>query len=355
MLGPLLFLILIGDIDEKVSSAFISSFADDTRIGHGISCDDDIKNLQSDLEAVFQWAKENNMEFHSDKFEHLHYDPKTTPGIIPEYKSNTGATIETKSSVRDLGVTMSSNAKFTEHIENRVAKLKSKIGWILRTFQTRDPLTMLSLWKTLVLSDHDYCSQLWNPVRVGDIQSLELLQRSFIRKIRGTQHLSYWEQLESLGLYSLQRRRERYLAIYVWQILEGNVPNISEGPSGISAFWHNRRGRTCKVPNVLPTATVRIQNIRRGSFAIRGPMIFNCLPIHLRNLTGVSVVEFKAALDRHLRSTPDEPLIPGYTMYRTAETNSILDWALHTRVQAGPPAHFTTDGLMSAGASTTSP
>ena len=127
--------------------------------------------------------------------------------------SDTGSPIETKESVRDLGIIMSSSASFNEHINERVDKLKSKIGWILRTFQTRDILPMLTLWKTLVLCEHDYCSQLWNLDRVGDIQSLELLQRSFIRKISGMQHLSYWEQLKALKLYPLERRRERYIIL----------------------------------------------------------------------------------------------------------------------------------------------
>ncbi len=33
ILGPLLFVLLLGDIDKKVTSSFLSSFADDTRIG----------------------------------------------------------------------------------------------------------------------------------------------------------------------------------------------------------------------------------------------------------------------------------------------------------------------------------
>ena len=41
VLGPLLFLVLIGDIDKNVSSAFISSFADDTRATHDIENDAD--------------------------------------------------------------------------------------------------------------------------------------------------------------------------------------------------------------------------------------------------------------------------------------------------------------------------
>ena len=59
VLGPLLFLVLIGDIDEEVSSSFLSSFADDTRIGHGISSSQDMRQLQTDLEAVYSWSKIN--------------------------------------------------------------------------------------------------------------------------------------------------------------------------------------------------------------------------------------------------------------------------------------------------------
>ena len=57
-----------------------------------------------------------------------------------------------------------------------------------------------------------------------DIQELEQVQRSFIRKIQGIQHLSYWEQLKETSLYSLERRRERYQVIYLWRILEYRFP-----------------------------------------------------------------------------------------------------------------------------------
>ena len=46
VIGPLLFLILIGDIDKDVAHAFLSSFADDTRIGKGISSEEDARLLQ---------------------------------------------------------------------------------------------------------------------------------------------------------------------------------------------------------------------------------------------------------------------------------------------------------------------
>lgn len=68
VLGPILFLILISDIDGIVKTSKVISFADDTRVSHSIKDQDDIIALQSDLQAIYKWA-ENNMLFNSFKFE----------------------------------------------------------------------------------------------------------------------------------------------------------------------------------------------------------------------------------------------------------------------------------------------
>ena len=57
-----------------------------------------------------------------------------------------------------------------------------------------------------------------------------------------------------------------------------------------------------------------------------GPMLFNCLPQHIRDLTNCDTDKFKAKLDAFLSTVPDQPLIPGYTAYRQCDTNSLLDW-----------------------------
>ena len=61
VLGPLLFLILIGDIDQNIAFSFISCFADHTRIGRHIEDFEDIQLLQADLDAVYNWTESNNM------------------------------------------------------------------------------------------------------------------------------------------------------------------------------------------------------------------------------------------------------------------------------------------------------
>ena len=142
-------------------------------------------------------------------------------------------------------------------------------GWILRTFKTRERTPMLTLWKSLVRSNIDYCCQLWNPSRVCDIQGIEQIQRTFVRKISGMQDLSYWEQLAAISLYSLERRRERYIIMFVWRILEGLTPNFNHPDrGGINVTFSNRWGRSRHAP-------VAIQRMRYASFGVIGPELFN--------------------------------------------------------------------------------
>ena len=56
VLGPLLFLIMIADIDKGVSDSNLISFADDTRLYSGVGDVTDCDNLQFDLDTVYDWA-----------------------------------------------------------------------------------------------------------------------------------------------------------------------------------------------------------------------------------------------------------------------------------------------------------
>ena len=334
VLGPFLFLVLIGDIDAGIVSSFLSSFADDTRISHPITEEEDSQQLQADLEKVYKWAKDNNMQFNSEKFELLKYRANNQNQGLPHpatYKSSSGTVIDEKDHISDLGIHLSSDATFKYHIDKKISAMKSKVSWILRTFKTRANIPMLTLWKQLVLSEHDYCCQIWSPTKAGETQALEAVQKSFVRKIDGTQGMSYWEQLKNLKLYSLQRRRERYIIIYLWRILEGQVPNLESTP--ILSQQHQRRGRECLVPMVSNATSSLVRQARYASFAIRGPKLFNCLPQTIRNISGCDVESFKRALDRFLSGIPDEPPVHGYTQYRRCETNSLVDWCVSAQLR----------------------
>ena len=322
VLGPLLFLILIGDIDRNIAESFISSFADDTRLSRAVSGVREASSLQTDLEKIYQWSVENNMMFNGEKFEALRYGRDDVLKCTTSYTSPEGSVIPEKEHVRDLGVTMSNDGTFKQHITNMCLSARNMCSWILRTFQSRSEDLMLTMWKSLVLPIVDYCSQLWSPSKVGQIQEIEDIQRSFTRKIWHINRGDYWERLTSLKLYSLQRRRERYRIIYTWKILEGLVPNV--GTNKVSSRTSARHGRLCEIPRISNSAPANIQSLLEGSFCIHGGKLFNAIPKSIRNLVGVDIATFKKKLDEFLTSIPDEPQSPGYTARRRADSNSLL-------------------------------
>ena len=326
VIGPILFLILIGDIDQNVAHAFLSSFADDTRVGKAIKTVADADLLQQDLNQVYQWAALNNMEFNEPKFDLLRYGQNSDLKEVTSYVTNSNTPIEEKQMTKDLGVIMSSTGDFQDHISKVTETVRDLSSWILRSFKSRSPTLMLQLWKSIVIPHLDYCSQLWNPHKVSAIQQLEELQKSFVRHISGFRHMNYWTALAKLGLYSLQRRRERYQIIYLWSILESKVPNILTA-TGLpmvttQSAVDSRRGRTILIPHVKRS---RYSTLRYHSLPIYGARLFNAMPSDLRSLTNVSKDTFKTFLDKILRTIPDEPLILRYTQFRKAPSNSLID------------------------------
>ena len=114
--GPLIFFVLLGDIDTGTVNASVSSFADDIPILAKISSPQSVGSMQQDLETIYQWSETNNMQFNANKFECMRYGTNEQIKASTSYFSNSGSIIETKDSVTDLGIVMSSSAYFGEHI-----------------------------------------------------------------------------------------------------------------------------------------------------------------------------------------------------------------------------------------------
>ena len=113
VLGPLLFLILMGDIDRDIAHAFVSSFADDTRLSRAVSGVRDASSLQTELEIIYQWSVENNMSFNGPKFEVVRYGSDDVLKCTTSYTGPDGSIIPDKDHVKDLGVTMSNDCSFS--------------------------------------------------------------------------------------------------------------------------------------------------------------------------------------------------------------------------------------------------
>ena len=92
-------------------------FADDTRVMGAVSNEGSVEDLQSDLDVIYDWQKENNMLFNSKKFEMLRYGSKDDLKVSTNYFTpDCEDFIEVKENLRDLGIIINDRGTFSNHI-----------------------------------------------------------------------------------------------------------------------------------------------------------------------------------------------------------------------------------------------
>ena len=103
----------------------------------------------------------------------------------------------------------------------------------------------------------EYCSQIWSPVKISDIELLESVQRNFTKRLPNLKHLSYSDRLRLLKLRSLEERRLLLDLIFCFNTLHG-FNNLNPSDIGFVVSSLSTRGNSLKLSilhsNVTPRA-----------------------------------------------------------------------------------------------------
>ena len=235
VLGPLLFIIYINDLDTNITSK-ISKFADDTKICHKSTTYLDRIELQEDIDKLVEWANTWQMEFNAEKCTILH---------IGCHNRNYNFTIDNRNLTvvnkqRDLGIAINKDLKWKEHINNSIRKARNVIGFIGRNFHYKGKDIVLPLYKALVRPHLEFAVQLWSPHYHGDIEKMEKVQRKATKMIPCLRNKRYLERLEELELTTLEQRRLRGQLIETFKYLRGFT---RANPAGLFDLDDNGRTR----------------------------------------------------------------------------------------------------------------
>ena len=176
ILGPLLFLIFVNNLPASASSSKIFLFADDTKCLKTVNTYSDCLSLQSDLHNLTIWSQSWNLNFNVAKCALLQFSSGSS-SIAFNYTINKNL-ISVQEHHRDLGVTMSSDLSWKEHMLNISSRAYKTLSLIRRSFsEGHSPQTKRLLYLSLVRSQLTYCSQIWRPHLLKDILALEQIQR----------------------------------------------------------------------------------------------------------------------------------------------------------------------------------
>lgn len=216
VLGPVLFLIFINDLDTGLSSKILK-FADDTKIFRPVMNHTDGLGLQQDLDSISNWARRWQMEFNVSKCKVMHFGKGN---IRFRYIMDKQA-LEEVDCEKDLGVNVCQDLKVSVHCREAYSKANRMLGLISRTIKYRNPKSLVSLYKSLVRPQLDYCSTVWHPHFSKDKSLLEKVQHRFTRLFPHLRGLPYEERLHQLGLWSLEERWNRADLLEIFKMVKG--------------------------------------------------------------------------------------------------------------------------------------
>ena len=224
VLGPLLFIIFINSLIEKINSPEMLLYADDVKIFKAISSHECTELLQQHLDKMYDWTCYSLLRFHPDKCVtmRLSASKRNNPEIFNRGRYNLdNVQLKDVDNVKDLGVYFNDSLSFDDHIHIKSKKANSLVGMIRRTFTYLDQHMFKQLFTSVIRPHLEYGGPVWNPHLKKHIQTIENVQRRASKMIPGLSHLRYKERLKKINLPTLVYRRYRGDMIEAFKITHG--------------------------------------------------------------------------------------------------------------------------------------
>jgi hypothetical protein len=121
-------------------------------------------------------------------------------------------------------VTVSSSLKWHSHCANLHSSATRMVNLIFKCFKTRDKVFLTKLFVAFVRSKLEYCSSVWSPQFISDIDLIESVQRYFTRRVCNDPSLTYWDRLKALSLQPLELRRLHADLMLTYKLLHRTIP-----------------------------------------------------------------------------------------------------------------------------------
>lgn len=263
VLGPLLFLILVNDLNNNEINALL--YADDTTL---ITTGHDSSRIQEEalnsLDRAKAWFELNNLKLNEQKTQKLFCSLWSRP--TEEIKADIP-----ENQVKLLGVYIDAKLSWNYHVDQVCVKL-SRVTYLLRKLKyVVTPDYLLTVYYGLFHCHISYGIILWG--QAADCERVLVMQKSAIRIISSSERLAHCRPLfEQLGV----------LTVYGQYILSSILHLKTTAPlselTRDNIHNHNTRGRlNLNVPHCRLTKV-------KNSYPLQAYRMFNKLPTAVRNL-----------------------------------------------------------------------
>jgi hypothetical protein len=193
---------------------------------------------------------------------------------------------------KDLGVTITSDLSWSEHIIRTVKRANTSSYVMFKAFSRPSKTTFLKIYKSYILPLLEYANVIWSPTLIRDIKLIEKVQRKTTKRVWSFRHESYDNRIGRLKLLPLGKRRKRGDLIWTFKVF-----NIAKYSSLQSLFrlTDNSHLRGHKLKLKMQCCTT---NVRRNFFPNRVFAAWNELTEE--TVSAVNLNVFKSRVDNQL-------------------------------------------------------
>ena len=196
------------------------------------------------------------------------------------------------STVKYLGVQINSDLSWSTHITNLCNKARRLIGLLYRRFYSNaDTKTMLQLYKTFIRPHLEYCSSVWDPYLIKDVEALEKVQRFGLRVCLKKWDLDQEQLLHAAGVVSLSDRRAHAKLSHLFKLVNRLI-DYPDAPLYHKVHHYNARQSNTKQLIIPRARTVQFQRsffpdtVKRWNSLPPDSISCTSLPIFKKSLCG---------------------------------------------------------------------
>ena len=162
MLGPLLFLLYVNDLNKSVKHSKTYHFTDDTNIMQSNKpLDVLLKNLNENLKNLSQWLKASKLSLNISKTKLIIFH-RNTASIDHSLKLKLdGKRLSPSQSVKYFGVLLDEHLQWNDQIVHVKIKLNRAIGILSKIRHNANPIILKVVYHSLFGSNLLYRAQLW--------------------------------------------------------------------------------------------------------------------------------------------------------------------------------------------------
>lgn len=183
ILGPLMFIIYIFDINSIIQHSNIQNYADDTQLYQSFQpCDIAILNqkINVDLQSIYDYSLQHNLKLNSDKCNFIVFGGNKFKETIKNDIKITIKQTQLKQCdhIKILGFTLDENIRFRNHVSSIIKKCYVPLKLIYQNINILNFKVRKKLCETLVMSIVKYglivyysCLDVYNKNRVQRIQN----------------------------------------------------------------------------------------------------------------------------------------------------------------------------------------